>query len=70
MADFKVYAQEHGYGRGWRSKEDALPTGDQPSLNTEREDEGLLTFVQSTICRRRVWAEAFDRTKALGMSSA
>ncbi|KAI0078044.1 hypothetical protein K474DRAFT_1674370 [Panus rudis PR-1116 ss-1] len=56
----KQYAADHGINRGGESRQDALPTGDQPKLNTDREDEGLLAFVQSTRCRRKVWLEVFE----------
>ncbi|PSS05366.1 hypothetical protein PHLCEN_2v3922 [Hermanssonia centrifuga] len=59
-AAIKAYAKCHGIQRGGTKKEDGRPTGDQPPLNLEAKDEGLLTFVQSISCRRAIWAEAFD----------
>lgn len=56
----KTYAEEHGILRGSCACTDDIPTGQQPPLDLEAADEGLLAFVQSTSCRRRVWAEAFD----------
>ncbi|KAK7678921.1 hypothetical protein QCA50_018061 [Cerrena zonata] len=60
MANPKAHAIVHGLGRGWIDKQDDIPQGSQPELNLERDDEGLLTFVQSTSCQRQVWAQAFD----------
>ncbi len=60
VAAGKLYAKEHGVLRGGVSKADGVPTGAQPVLNLEAEDEGLLVFVQSTSCCRRVWAIAFE----------
>lgn len=56
----KTYPLAHGSARGGSNKNDAVPTAIQPSLDLDAADEGLLAFVQSTTCRRRVWAEAFD----------
>ncbi len=56
----REYAQAHGVSRGGTQKLDAVPAGPQPILNPEAADEGLLTFVQSVECRRRVWAKAFE----------
>ncbi|KAH9842930.1 P-loop containing nucleoside triphosphate hydrolase protein [Rhodofomes roseus] len=56
----KQYADAHGVNRGGTSCKDNIPTGQQPRLNLEAVDEGLLAFVQSVKCRRRVWAEAFE----------
>lgn len=39
---------------------DDVPDGDPPRLDPESSDEGLLTFVQSTTCRRKIWAQAFE----------
>ncbi|KAI0349083.1 P-loop containing nucleoside triphosphate hydrolase protein [Trametes cingulata] len=56
----REYAKAHGASRGGSKREDALPTGAQPILDPEVSDEGLLAFVQSTSCRRRLWAQAFE----------
>lgn len=56
----KLYAFEHGARRGLSDKCDDVPAGVQPILDTGREDEGLLAFVQSTSCRRAVWALAYE----------
>ncbi|KAH9913599.1 P-loop containing nucleoside triphosphate hydrolase protein, partial [Fomitopsis serialis] len=56
----KDYADLHGVNRGSSSRKDASPQGKQPPLDPESLDEGLHTFVQSTHCRRRVWAEVFE----------
>ncbi|KAH9915831.1 P-loop containing nucleoside triphosphate hydrolase protein, partial [Fomitopsis serialis] len=56
----KQYAEEHGVNRGGTSHQDSAPSGKQPGLDAEALDEGLLAFVQSTRCRRRVWADAFE----------
>ncbi len=58
--EVREYANAHGVARGGTQRHDAVPLGPQPLLNPEAADEGLLTFVQSTTCRRRVWAEAFE----------
>ncbi|KAI0073144.1 P-loop containing nucleoside triphosphate hydrolase protein [Panus rudis PR-1116 ss-1] len=56
----KDYAKSHGMNRGGLKKDDSSPTAPQPLLDVEVADEGLLVFVQSTSCRREVWAKAFD----------
>ncbi|KAJ3540607.1 hypothetical protein NM688_g6204 [Phlebia brevispora] len=56
----KQYAEAHGVNRGGLKHLDSVPTGAQPPLDLNAEDEGLLSFVQSTLCRRAIWAEAFD----------
>ncbi|TFY52110.1 hypothetical protein EVJ58_g10196 [Rhodofomes roseus] len=56
----KEYADAHGVNRGGMSCKDDVPNGTPPCLDPEALDEGLLTFVQSTSCRRRVWADAFE----------
>ncbi|KAH9897008.1 hypothetical protein C8Q73DRAFT_780555 [Cubamyces lactineus] len=56
----REYARSHGVGRGGTSHDDAPPNGQQPLLDPEDPDEGLLTFVQSVSCRRLVWAEVFE----------
>ncbi|KAH9939562.1 P-loop containing nucleoside triphosphate hydrolase protein [Amylocystis lapponica] len=54
------YARAHGLDRGGTDKKDSRPKGVQPQLQPDADDEGLLTFVQSVTCRRRVWATAYD----------
>lgn len=67
----KQYAVAHGLKRGGTDGYDAVPRGEQPQLKEEIEDKGLLAFVQSTTCRRIVWAKAFNNDPtALGMSLA
>lgn len=56
----RQYARMHGAHRGGSNKDDDPPDGTPPLLNPESSDEGLLTFVQSTTCRRRIWALAFE----------
>ncbi|PIL24782.1 transporter [Ganoderma sinense ZZ0214-1] len=56
----REYALAHGLARGASSKTDDTPTGDQPPVNEDDDDEGLHAFVQSTVCRRKVWAVAFE----------
>ena len=46
--------------RGGRACLDTVPCGGQPPLDAEASDEGLLTMVQSTTCRRKIGAEVFD----------
>lgn len=60
----REYAMAHGVGRGGSQKQDTAPSGPQPQLNPESADEGLITFVQSTTCRRKIWASVFE--SALG----
>ncbi|KAI0365875.1 P-loop containing nucleoside triphosphate hydrolase protein [Pilatotrama ljubarskyi] len=56
----REYAKAHGANRGGSKRDDAPPTGAQPVLDSEASDEGLLAFVQSTSCRRRLWVQAFE----------
>lgn len=57
----KDYAAAHGVSRGGTSLNDDLPAeGDNPVIDAEAEDEGLLAFVQARSCRRRTWAEVFE----------
>ena len=57
----KGYAEAHGVKRGGVKKDDGL-TGpaEQPPLDAEALDEGLLVFIQTTLCRRKVWLEVFE----------
>ncbi|PIL28981.1 transporter [Ganoderma sinense ZZ0214-1] len=58
----REYAIAHGLARGGSKKDDVMPSGPQPHLNVDSADEGLLTAVQSVICRRKIWAEVFRST--------
>lgn len=59
-AERSEYARAHGLRRGSSKQMDDVPDGDPPRLDPESSDEGLLTFVQSTTCRRKIWAQAFE----------
>ncbi|KAI0075723.1 P-loop containing nucleoside triphosphate hydrolase protein, partial [Panus rudis PR-1116 ss-1] len=69
MPKASQYALEHGVKRGGLGQKDVRPTGEQPPLNLEREDEGLLAYVQSTQCRRKVWQEVFENGSTLEMTN-
>lgn len=57
----KGYAEAHGRKRGGTKKLDALVgPPNQPPLDVEALDEGLLVFVQTTLCRRKVWLTVFE----------
>ncbi|TFY59898.1 hypothetical protein EVJ58_g5478 [Rhodofomes roseus] len=58
----KEYAVMHGVNRGASAgdADDPLNASDQPEVDMEAADEGLLTFVQSTQCRRRVWRHVYE----------
>ncbi|KAH9940489.1 P-loop containing nucleoside triphosphate hydrolase protein [Epithele typhae] len=58
--EVKEYARAHGVNRGGSKQLDDIPNGKQPQLNPASADEGLLSFVQSTSCRREVWAQVFE----------
>ncbi len=60
----RAYAIAHGLNRGGSQMADTPPAGLQPLLNPDSADEGLLTFIQSVTCRRKVWAEAFESPMA------
>lgn len=67
----KDYAIAHGLDRGGIDCLDDAPKGENPVLNLETEDEGLLVFIQSTICRRIIWARIFGvSVESLGTSEA
>lgn len=68
LQDVREYAQAHGASRGGSDKDDTAPSGCQPRLDPDSADEGLLAFVQSVQCRRKVWAKAFESSLA-GQSS-
>ncbi len=46
-AALKAYAIAHGVARGSSKLEDAPPAGAQPQFSPDRDDEGLLVFVQT-----------------------
>ncbi|OSD06943.1 P-loop containing nucleoside triphosphate hydrolase protein [Trametes coccinea BRFM310] len=57
----KDYAVNHGLNRGSTARDDSVPTaGDEPVLDVEADDEGLLVFVQTRLCRRKIWTEIFE----------
>ena len=58
--EIKQYTVAHGVDRGGTQKKDDVPKGQHPELNVESPDEGLFAFIQSTQCRRKVWATAFE----------
>ncbi|KZT71233.1 P-loop containing nucleoside triphosphate hydrolase protein, partial [Daedalea quercina L-15889] len=57
----KGYAVLHGLNRGCSSSCANVPLdpSDQPPIDPDAEDEGLLAFVQSTTCRRDVWRQVY-----------
>lgn len=56
------YAKRHGVDRGGTKKLDAVTPGGsaQPPLDPDAVDEGLLVFVQTTCCRRRIWTSVYQ----------
>ncbi|KAH9914216.1 P-loop containing nucleoside triphosphate hydrolase protein [Fomitopsis serialis] len=59
----KDYAKRHGVNRGssaGSNSDGILNPADQPKINHDAEDEGLLAFVQSTQCRRKIWREIYE----------
>lgn len=56
----REYVLAHGLARGASNNTDEPPSGKQPCVGEEDTDEGLHAFVQSVVCRRKVWATAFD----------
>ncbi|KAH9910453.1 P-loop containing nucleoside triphosphate hydrolase protein, partial [Epithele typhae] len=56
----QTYAHDHGVNRGSSAKDDAIPSGPQPPLDLDSDDEGLLVFVQSVTCRRKVCGRVFE----------
>ncbi|KAJ2990544.1 hypothetical protein NUW54_g8438 [Trametes sanguinea] len=57
----REYANAHGLRRGTHAgSHDTPPSGDQPSLDPDSPDEGILAFVQSVRCRRDLWLAAYD----------
>lgn len=58
------YAKAHGVFRGGLKKLDNFPEGHVEDLQVDSSlpDEGLLVFIQTTLCRRHVWVLAFDKT--------
>ena len=62
----REFARSHGVGHGGTSHDNTPPSGQQPLLDPEDLDEGLLTFVQSVSCRRLVWAKVFESPAPTG----
>ncbi|KAH9847421.1 P-loop containing nucleoside triphosphate hydrolase protein [Lenzites betulinus] len=59
----KMYAEAHGLKRGSHSgNDDEQPSGEEPQLDPDAADEGLLAFVQSVHCRRDVWSMVYEST--------
>ncbi|KAH9839458.1 P-loop containing nucleoside triphosphate hydrolase protein [Rhodofomes roseus] len=59
----KNYAKRHGIDRGSSagpSHDTVLDPADNPIVDHEAADEGLLAFVQSTQCRRKIWQEMYE----------
>ncbi|KAI0349391.1 P-loop containing nucleoside triphosphate hydrolase protein [Trametes cingulata] len=57
------YAEAHGVKRGSHAgTKDGPPSGEQPLLDPDAADEGLLAFVQSVRCRREVWSSVYEST--------
>lgn len=57
----KGYAEACGINRGGTKKLDALSEEPaQPLLDVEADDEGLLVFMQTTLCRCKIWLAVFD----------
>lgn len=65
-AVLKEWAISHGVKRGGSSGNDNVPVGKAPVLDVCAADEGLLVFVQSVTCRRKIWAQIFESTHKLG----
>lgn len=66
-ATLKEWAITHGVKRGGIGDNGEIPTGETPELDLCAEDEGLLTFVQSVTCRRKIWAQIFESSTEPGM---
>lgn len=59
----KEYARAHGIERGGTKKLDSVDRSQEPlKADPDADDEGLLAFVQTTACRRRLWASVFEST--------
>ncbi|KAH9832851.1 P-loop containing nucleoside triphosphate hydrolase protein [Rhodofomes roseus] len=59
----KDYAKRHGIDRGSSvgpSHDTVLDPADDPIVDHGAADEGLLAFVQSTQCRRKIWREIYE----------
>ncbi|KAH9914558.1 P-loop containing nucleoside triphosphate hydrolase protein [Fomitopsis serialis] len=59
----KDYAKRHGVNRGGSAGvagDNTLDPADHPKLDHDTDDEGLLAFVQSTQCRRKVWRSIYE----------
>ncbi len=65
-AILKEWAISHGLKRGGNNGNDNAPVGQSPILDVCAADEGLLAFVQSVSCRRKVWAQVFESTRDPG----
>ncbi|KAI0360945.1 hypothetical protein OH77DRAFT_1543271, partial [Trametes cingulata] len=64
----KGYAKSHGINRGGTACQDAVPQlqpEEMPHLDPEADDEGLRAFVQTTTCRRDIWASVFESPRML-----
>ncbi|KAJ7067778.1 P-loop containing nucleoside triphosphate hydrolase protein, partial [Mycena amicta] len=60
----KAYAQARGALRGSTKKTDTLTTHEQPPIDLELANEGLIGFVQTTLCRRLVLKEVYNNKQA------
>ncbi|EIW73976.1 P-loop containing nucleoside triphosphate hydrolase protein, partial [Coniophora puteana RWD-64-598 SS2] len=56
----RAYAVAHGRNRGGLSRQDDLLTAQEPEVDLDTPDEGLLYFIQTTACRRRILTKVFD----------
>ena len=65
-ADIHEYALAHGLAHGGSTQQDAIPNRATPVLCEDSTDKNLLTFVQSLICRQKIWAHVFDNPHILG----
>ncbi|KAI0707557.1 P-loop containing nucleoside triphosphate hydrolase protein [Cerioporus squamosus] len=70
-SEARLYAEAHGLKQGSSTGlHDAAPTApEQPRLDPDAVDEGLLTFVQSIKCRRKVWAAVYETADVITDSS-
>ncbi|EMD37426.1 hypothetical protein CERSUDRAFT_29423, partial [Gelatoporia subvermispora B] len=57
----KDYAKSRGVNRGSsQGKDEIIPLTNEPPVDLDALDEGLLSFVQTTRCRREVWSTVFE----------
>ncbi|KAF7321579.1 hypothetical protein MKEN_00678900 [Mycena kentingensis (nom. inval.)] len=56
----KDYAVKRGSIRGSTKKKDELTTREQPPIDPALANEGLIPFLQTTLCRRLVWKEIYS----------